>query len=238
MQNYPEKCARNCSKTSSLSSFKQTDWLHRFAPLPLQTLFPAGCAQPTASSNWACAYEKLRPSLAPSDAASNTLQSTITANLLRTPTSFSPAAPTCVKRTAHTRHATIFIRATFKKMCRQEPHSPSFNCNGDDAQKSVGHLGVDLQRRDPCKGVLVHHRLEAVVGGHRGQRALLAKFWLPWCCSSTASGPRCRGVRFVATTPSSKGQLPNFSLRTEKRLIGNTWSVAKRSNCKLTKGSS
>ena len=40
-------------------------------------------------------------------------------------------------------------------------------CAGD----SVGHLGVDLERRDPCRdveGVLVHHRLEAVGGCHRG----------------------------------------------------------------------
>ena len=45
-------------------------------------------------------------------------------------------------------------------------------CGGHDAQESVGHLGVDLQRRDPrcnVEGVLVHHRLEAVVGGHCGQ---------------------------------------------------------------------
>ena len=36
-------------------------------------------------------------------------------------------------------------------------------CGGDDAQESVSHLGVDLQRRDPCcdvEGVLVHRRLE------------------------------------------------------------------------------
>ena len=46
-------------------------------------------------------------------------------------------------------------------------------CGGDNAEESVGHLGVDLQRRDPCcdvEGVLVHHGLEAVVGCHRGQR--------------------------------------------------------------------
>ena len=51
-------------------------------------------------------------------------------------------------------------------------------CGGDDAQESVGHLGVDLQRRDPCcdvEGVLVHHRLEAVVGGHRGQRGVVGR---------------------------------------------------------------
>ena len=37
---------------------------------------------------------------------------------------------------------------------------------GDGPQESVGHLGVHLQRRDPrryVQGVLVHHRLEAVV---------------------------------------------------------------------------
>ena len=42
----------------------------------------------------------------------------------------------------------------------------------------VGHLGVDLQRRDPrsdVEGVLVHHRLEAVVGGHRGQRGVVGR---------------------------------------------------------------
>ena len=46
---------------------------------------------------------------------------------------------------------------------------------GDGPQESVGHLGVHLQRRDPrryVQGVLVHHRLEAVVGGHRGQRGV------------------------------------------------------------------
>ena len=43
-------------------------------------------------------------------------------------------------------------------------------------QESVGHLGVHLQRRDPhryVQGVLVHHRVEAVVGGHRGQRGVV-----------------------------------------------------------------
>ena len=41
----------------------------------------------------------------------------------------------------------------------------------------VGHLG-DLQRRDPCcdvEGVLVHHRLETVVGCHRGQRGVVGR---------------------------------------------------------------
>ena len=45
-----------------------------------------------------------------------------------------------------------------------------------DLQESVGHLGVDLQRRDPrryVQGVLAHHRLEAVVGRHRGQRGVV-----------------------------------------------------------------
>ena len=43
----------------------------------------------------------------------------------------------------------------------------------DGPQESVGHLGVHLQRRDPrryVQGALVHHRLKAVAGGHRGQR--------------------------------------------------------------------
>ena len=49
---------------------------------------------------------------------------------------------------------------------------------GDGPQESVGHLGVHLQRRDPrryVQGVLVHHRLEAVVGGHRGQRGVVGR---------------------------------------------------------------
>ena len=49
---------------------------------------------------------------------------------------------------------------------------------GDDAQESVGQLGVDFQRRDPCcdvEGMLVHHRLEAVVGSHRGQRGVVRR---------------------------------------------------------------
>ena len=39
-------------------------------------------------------------------------------------------------------------------------------------------LGVHLQRRDPrryVQGALVHHRLEAVVGGHRGQRGVVGR---------------------------------------------------------------
>ena len=39
---------------------------------------------------------------------------------------------------------------------------------GDGPQESVGHLGVD------------HHRLEAVVGRHRGQRGLLAEAMEPF----------------------------------------------------------
>ena len=49
---------------------------------------------------------------------------------------------------------------------------------GGHAQDGVGHLGVDLQRRDPrsdVEGVLVHHGLEAVVGGHRGQRGVVGR---------------------------------------------------------------
>ena len=49
---------------------------------------------------------------------------------------------------------------------------------GDGPQESVGHLGVHLQRRDPrryVQGVLVHHRLETVVGGHRGQRGVVGR---------------------------------------------------------------
>ena len=51
-------------------------------------------------------------------------------------------------------------------------------CGGDGPQESVGHLGVHLQRRDPRRyvsGVPVHHRLEAVVGGHRGQRGVVGR---------------------------------------------------------------
>ena len=49
---------------------------------------------------------------------------------------------------------------------------------GDGPQESVGHLGVYLQRRDPrryVQGALVHHRLETVVGGHRGQRGVVGR---------------------------------------------------------------
>ena len=49
---------------------------------------------------------------------------------------------------------------------------------GDGPQESVGQLGVHLQWRDPrryVQGVLVHHRLEAVVGGHRGQRGVVGR---------------------------------------------------------------
>ena len=52
---------------------------------------------------------------------------------------------------------------------------------------TAGHLCVHLQRRDPrryVQGVLVHHRLEAVVGGHRGQRGVVGRWnrsWPPWC---------------------------------------------------------
>ena len=52
---------------------------------------------------------------------------------------------------------------------------------GDGPQESVGHLGVHLQRRDPRRYVQgVHHRLEAVVGGHRGQRGVLAEAMEPF----------------------------------------------------------
>ena len=55
----------------------------------------------------------------------------------------------------------------------------SGNCNNSNWNCSgVGHFGVDLQRRDPrsdVEGVLVHHRLEAVVGGHRGQRGVVGR---------------------------------------------------------------
>ena len=50
--------------------------------------------------------------------------------------------------------------------------------SGDGPQESVGHLGVHLQRRDPrryVQGALVHRRLEAVVGGHRGQRGVVGR---------------------------------------------------------------
>ena len=50
--------------------------------------------------------------------------------------------------------------------------------SGDGPQESVGHLGVHLQRRDPrryVQRVLAHHRLEAVVGGHRGQRGVVGR---------------------------------------------------------------
>ena len=64
------------------------------------------------------------------------------------------------------------------------PAAPRWRClcllggqrrSGDGPQESVGHLGV---RRDPrryVQGVLVHHRLEAVVGGHRGQCGVVGR---------------------------------------------------------------
>ena len=60
-------------------------------------------------------------------------------------------------------------------------------------QESVGHLGVHLQRRDPrryVQGVLVHHRLEAVVGGHRGQRGVVGRVEPFMAAVVPASGPR------------------------------------------------
>ena len=48
----------------------------------------------------------------------------------------------------------------------------------DTTQESVGHLGVDLQRRDPCCDVeelLVHHHLEAAVGCHRDKRGVVGR---------------------------------------------------------------
>ena len=67
----------------------------------------------------------------------------------------------------------------------------------------MSHLGVGLQRRDPrcnVKGVLVHHRLEAVLPPWPAWR--WSRSWLLWCCSATASCPRCREC-FRGSTPSS-----------------------------------
>ena len=88
-------------------------------------------------------------------------------------------------------------------------------CGGHDAQESVGHLGVDLQRRDPCcdvEGVLVHHRLETVVGRHRR-----------W----STPGPR------TATTPSSTSKA-DWSALLERPVVSELCSAAMLLPCAAT----
>ena len=90
------------------------------------------------------------------------------------------------------------------------PAAPRWRRLCSRARESVGHLGVHLQRRDPrryVQGVLVHHRLEAVVGGHLAWRCWPRRWsrsWPPWCCSWTASGPRRPGCSWWPPRPPAR----------------------------------
>ena len=80
--------------------------------------------------------------------------------------------------TADCRAYAVRALASALEACSPEMVLASSEASADGPQESVGHLGVHLQRRDPrryVQGVLVHHRLEAVVGGHRGQRGVVGR---------------------------------------------------------------
>ena len=79
---------------------------------------------------------------------------------------------------------------------------------GGQPQESVGHLGVYLQRRDPrryVQGVLVHHRLEAVVGSLLNSRFCVCEsaslLFRPWFTRGQLKN--CRLQVVLAEVPTS-----------------------------------
>ena len=98
------------------------------------------------------------------------------------------------------------------------------------AVTGVGYIGVHLQRCDPrryVQGVLVHHRLEAVVGGHRGQRGVVGRG------DGAVHGRRGAGVLFVATTPSSTSKA-DWSALLERPVVSELCSAAMLLPCAAT----
>ena len=89
-----------------------------------------------------------------------------------------------------TQHAAQELTGGRRELCGHDRPGQQVR-HTDRSRRSRAPDEVYFQRRDPCRyvqGALVHHRLEAVVGRHRGQRGVvgqgdgLARCGCKGCC--------------------------------------------------------
>ena len=100
------------------------------------------------------------------------------------------------------------------------------------------HLGVDLQRRDPCRyvwGVLVHHRLEAVVGRHRGQRGVVGRGdgAVHGRCGAVVGQLQIHAVQGALPRPPARRR-PTVCLLLERAVVSELCSAAMLLPCAAT----